>query len=232
MIFREGAVVILAGQIQLAAAGGFTRLTSGWLPKLTGWMLALIAYKPIAASVYAVAFTLMGDNFRNVIMGLAVMVMALIAMPTLMKFFNWGVGAIASQSNGLGMLGTSAAAGLHGASAMRGLGGHSANDHARWLDTHGPGTNRGGAGTPAGPTEPPPSTTPPPSAPPPGGLPGGGGGSSSAASMAGGAGASAAAGAASGGATVAAQAAVTVLQEANQKVHRAADAAGNAMGGK
>ena len=60
MIFREGAVVVLAGQLQLAAAGGFTRLTSGWLAKVTGWMLALIAYKPVAASIYAVAFALHG----------------------------------------------------------------------------------------------------------------------------------------------------------------------------
>ena len=71
MMFRKGAVVILAGQLQLAAAGAFTRLTCGWLAKVIGWMLALIAYKPIAASFYAVAFMLLGDGMCNLVMGLA-----------------------------------------------------------------------------------------------------------------------------------------------------------------
>jgi hypothetical protein len=240
MIFREGAVVVLAGQLQLAAAGAFSKLTSGWLAKVTGWMLALLAYKPVAASIYAVAFALMGDGIRNLVMGLAVMIMALIAMPALMKMFNWSVGAIGNgNTNSLGMLGTSLAAGMHGASAMRGLGGHGATEHARWLDTHGPGAG--------------PGTDSPTGAGPGGGGPGGGGGplgaapasassagsgsmgaasssagSASASSAAG----SAAAGAATGGATLAADAAMQAAQKAKDQVYRAADAAGGAMGGK
>jgi hypothetical protein len=238
MIFREGAVVILAGQLQLAAAGSFTKLTSGWLGKLTGWMLALIAYKPVAASVYGVAFLLMGDGFRNLVMGLAVLIMALMAMPALMKFFNWSVGAVATQSNGLGMLGTSLAAGMHGASALRGLGGHGAAEHARYLDTHGPssatGASDGGGPGPGGggssPGRPLTPTTPPPGGP--GGAASSGLSSSTASGgAAAGAGASAAAGAASGGATVAAEAAVQAVQKARQAAQSAADTAGDTMQG-
>ena len=54
MMFREGALVILAGVTVLAAAGSFSTATRPWLPRVIGWMLALIAYKPIAALVYAV----------------------------------------------------------------------------------------------------------------------------------------------------------------------------------
>jgi hypothetical protein len=236
MIFREGAVVVLAGQLQLAAAGGFARLTSGWLAKVTGWMLALIAYKPVAASIYAVAFALMGDGIRNLVMGLAVMIMAVMAMPALMKMFNWSVGAIGNgNTNSLGMLGSSLAAGMHGASAMRGLGGGGgATEHARWLDTHAPGAGSG--------------TDSPTGADPGGGGPGGGGGplgglstsgsSSGSGSMgaassgpASGAAGGAAAGAATGGATLAADAAMQAAQKATDQVYRAADAAGDAMGG-
>jgi len=235
MIFREGAVVVLAGQLQLAAAGGFTKLTSGWLAKVTGWMLALIAYKPVAATVYAVAFALMGDGLRNLVMGVAVMVMAVIAMPALMRLFNWSVGAIGNaNANTLGMLGTSLAAGLHGASAMRGLGGHGATEHARWLDAHGPGTSGGpaGSGGAGGPIGPSPGPT---GGAPSGATASGAGAASSGASGTGaasGAGASAAAGAASGGATLAAEAAVQAGRQAKEQVHRAADAAGGAMEGK
>ena len=44
MIFREGALVILSGVVVLAAAGSMTTATRPWLPKVVGWMLALICY--------------------------------------------------------------------------------------------------------------------------------------------------------------------------------------------
>jgi hypothetical protein len=232
MIFREGAVVILAGQLQLAAAGSFTRLTSGWLGKVTGWMLALIAYKPVAASVYAVAFLLLGDGLRNLVMGLAVLIMSLVAMPALMKFFNWGVGSIsAGGGSGLWMFGTSLAAGMHAASTMRGLGGgHRAGDHAAYMADHGPGP--GPASNPPAPGG---GTPPPPPAPsgigPAGTAASMGGSGTSGASSAAAGGASAAAGVATGGATFAAQAVVGAVDEAKQRIHRAASDAGDAMGG-
>ena len=235
MIFREGAVVILAGQLQLAAAGSFTRLTSGWLGKVTGWMLALIAYKPVAASVYAVAFLLLGDGLRNLVMGLAVLIMALVAMPALMKFFNWGVGSISnSGGSGLWMFGTSLAAGMHAASTMRGLGGHGAGDHAAYMADHGPGPST--PPTPGGGSTPPPPPAPSGIGPAGAGATVGPSGTSGASSATAGSaaastGASAAAGAATGGATFAAQAVVGVADEAKQRIHRAASDAGDAMGG-
>ena len=240
MIFREGSVVILAGLLQLAAAGSVTRLSSAWLPKVTGWMLALICYKPIAASVYATAFALMGaDGIRNSIMGLAVLLLAIVAMPATMKFFNWSVGSLAASASTLGMLGTAAAAGVHAASSLRGIGGYHVGDHASatWTNTvpARPGTAparapahpvldlavpaRGGA---AGPE--------------PGGAGGAGtaaaGGSASAAGAAAGSAASAAAGAATGGASVAAQAGVQAVGAVKQAAQHAADTAGDAMGGR
>jgi len=228
MVFREGAVVILAGQLQLAAAGSFLRLTSGWLGKLTGWMLALIAYKPVAASVYGVAFALMGDGFRNLVMGLAVLVMALVAMPALLKFFNWTVGSLNSSSGGLWMLGTGLAAGVHAASALRGLGGHRAADHAAFLNQHlpppaAPPTNPSPQSPPPQPNPPPPPPASPASSTAATGAP-----TTSTATAA----TSAATGAATGGATVAAAAVVQAARQAAQAAKRAAGATGDAMDGR
>src|SRR5680860_1562694 len=62
MIFREGAVVVLAGVVVLAAAGTFSAATRPWLHRVLGWMAALIAYKPIAALVYATAVAMVGEG--------------------------------------------------------------------------------------------------------------------------------------------------------------------------
>ena len=51
MLFRQASLVILAGVLPLAAAGTLTPATRGWFKKVTGWMLALIFYKPAAATV-------------------------------------------------------------------------------------------------------------------------------------------------------------------------------------
>ena len=60
MLFRQGALVVLAGMLPLAAAGMMTPATRTWFRRVTGWMLALIFYKPAAAAVYATAFTMIG----------------------------------------------------------------------------------------------------------------------------------------------------------------------------
>jgi len=231
MIFREASVVILAGMLQLAAAGSFTRLTSGWLPKVTAWMLALISYKAIAASVYAVAFALMGaDGVRNSIVGLAVMLLAIFALPVAMKFFNWTTGTLSQGPSTLGMLGTAGAAGVHAASSLRGIGGYHVGDHATYMDQHGPGTGgassaTAGTGTTAaasslGATAPTGAAT--------AGSAAAGTATAGAAGTATTAGASAAADAATGGATVAAQAGVAAADAARRAADSAVTAAGDA----
>ncbi|RBQ03857.1 hypothetical protein DQE82_30020 [Micromonospora sp. LHW51205] len=149
MVFREGSVVILAGLLQLAAAGSVTRGTSQWLHKTLGWSLALALYKPAAVSVYATSFVMMRGNGRDWLMGLGMLALSVIALPALMKFFTTFTGGVASAGGGLGMAGAGAAAGLHAASSVRGaVGGHNAGDHARYLDSRGPGS--GGGSGPSG----------------------------------------------------------------------------------
>ncbi|WP_327009732.1 hypothetical protein OHA72_22380 [Dactylosporangium sp. NBC_01737] len=186
MLFRDGSVVVLAALTPLAAAGSFTNATNGWMKKLLAWQLALIFYKPIAAMVYATAIWVTGENTskdpRILFVGLAMMAIALVALPVLMKFFNWTIGSLQSGNGGLGMFATAGAAGMHAASSM--LGGFDAGMHARYLadtfDRAGPANRPGGADPgpgPSGPGSGPDDRDPPKpgSGPTPGQGPGSGG---------------------------------------------------------
>ncbi len=163
MLFRDGSVLILAASTPLAASGSFTNATSGWLRKLVAWQLALIFYKPMASMVYATSIWLQGENSsrdpRVYLMGVAMLLVALVALPVLLRFFNWTIGSLQSGGGGLGMLATAGAAGMHAASSLRGAGGgFGVNEHARYLSEMFDRGSSPGGGTPG---------------PSPAGLPGG-----------------------------------------------------------
>jgi len=137
MLFRQAAIVILAGVLPLAAAGTLAAATRAWFRRVTGWMLALIFYKPAAAAVYATAFTMIGRGRdpRTILMGFAMVLLSLLALPVLMKFFTWTTGAADSAAGG-GFLGTMLS-GAIAIGAIRGSaggpGGSSAADQARLM---------------------------------------------------------------------------------------------------
>ncbi|MFF0521522.1 hypothetical protein ACFYTC_22670 [Actinomadura nitritigenes] len=178
LLFRGAALVILAGLLPLAAAGGLTAATRSWLTRVGGWMLALIFYKPAAAAVYATAFTLVGNgkDLHSVLMGFAMMLISLIAFPVLLKFFTWTTGGAESGSGGgiLGALmgGATALGALRGYGAASGSSGSSgggsgggrgaASEHADYLNQQlGDRSNDRPSGTEP-PSQPPPSPEPPP----------------------------------------------------------------------
>jgi hypothetical protein len=150
MLFRQLALVVLAGVLPLAAAGTLTSATRPWFRHVTGWMLALIFYKPAAAAVYASAFTVIGTGRgpRTVLTGFAMLLLSLVALPALIKLFTWPAGAISSTGgNGLlsTILGGAVAVGaMRGASA--GAGGGSAASQAQFLASQlGPAPSGSGA---------------------------------------------------------------------------------------
>jgi type IV secretion system protein TrbL len=104
MIVRGGMLVILAGILPTTAAFTNTEMGRQWFQKAIGWTIAFILYKPAAAIVYAVAFKLMGSSGGNVLLGsitgFALMIVALLALPALMRFVTPMVGAVASGSDG------------------------------------------------------------------------------------------------------------------------------------
>jgi hypothetical protein len=161
MLFRDGSVLVLAAVKPLAAAGSFTTVTAGWMRRVVTWQLALIFYKPTASMVYATAIWLQGEKTskdpRVWLMGVAMMIVALVAMPVLLRFFTWTTGAVAGGGGGLGMLASAGAAGIHGVSSLRGAGsGFGVNEHARYLSdvfdrgTSPSGNASGSSGGPGG----------------------------------------------------------------------------------
>ncbi|WP_395405701.1 hypothetical protein ACHMXB_22430 (plasmid) [Arthrobacter sp. UC242_113] len=138
MIIRGGLLVILTGIFPTAAAFTSTEAGKGWFQKCTAWLIAFILYKPAAAIVYATAFQLSGSKiFGNVgdgkdfgsallttVTGLALMIIALFAMPALMRFVTPMVGAVAGGggASAAGTVGALASGAISMGSAGRGGG--------------------------------------------------------------------------------------------------------------
>ncbi|MFJ7751806.1 hypothetical protein ACIQXM_17850 [Arthrobacter sp. NPDC097144] len=128
MVIRSGMLVILAGILPTTAAFTNTEMGKQWFQKAIGWTLAFILYKPAAAIVYAAAFRLIDGGglassaLLNSITGLALMVVALLALPALLRFVTPMVGAVASGGGGGGAAAMGAAAAAAMPSGARSLG--------------------------------------------------------------------------------------------------------------
>ncbi|MCW2751645.1 MAG: hypothetical protein JWR83_2755 [Aeromicrobium sp.] len=118
MIARSGMLVLLAGVLPLSASATNTEWGRQWFQKTTGWMIAFILYKPAAAIVYAAAFELFGESrdLIGALTGMTMMILAVAAMPALMKLCVPLVGGLAGGGGGggSGMMG----AGMLASNAM------------------------------------------------------------------------------------------------------------------
>lgn len=227
MLFRQASLVVLAGVLPLAAAGTLSPGTRTWFRKVTSWMLALIFYNPAVAAVYATAFTMIGKggSVQTILMGFAMMLLSLVALPALMKFFTWTTGTVADSAGGGGFLQT-AMGGAIAVGALRsysGAGGAAADQARTVTDQLGPSSAApSGAASPGGGTAmtaggqgagPVPAGVASGSA---GGMSGAGAGAATGATAAGSAGA-AAGGAAAAGARSAASAAAGAMRPPSEK---------------
>lgn len=147
-ILRHAALLVLAAMMLLAASGAINESTKGWSGKLWSWQVALIAYKPAAALIYTVGFTFMGtgQDITTIATGIAVLFLAVVALPVMLKFFSWsGVGV--SGGSGVGGVVAAGALGAVALASMRG-GGAAASAQAR--ERTGPGSSPAGAQASAG----------------------------------------------------------------------------------
>lgn len=162
MIIRGGLLVILTGIFPTAAAFSNTEAGKGWFQKCTAWLIAFILYKPAAAIIYATAFQLSGSKiFGNVgngqdfgsallatVTGLALMVIALFAMPALMRFVTPMVGAVAGGGGAMaaGAVGAMASGAISMGSAGRGGGSSTGSTTTSSTSAQNPGS-QGPSGT-------------------------------------------------------------------------------------
>jgi len=154
MAMRQAGLLVLAAMLPLAASGSLTRSTRGWLDKLLVWLIAMVAYKPAATFIYYIGFSYLSSpnanhpgNAGTMITGIMVLLLAVIAMPVLLKFFAWsGTQIGGGAGTGSGFLGAA------GVVAMSQGYGRGAVDRAAAMETSGPGSYAtfGGAASPAG----------------------------------------------------------------------------------
>jgi hypothetical protein len=144
LLIRGGMLFLLAGMLPLAAAATNTETGRQWFRKAVAWTIAFILYKPVAAIVYATAFQLTregsataqagalapaaGDQLMKVVTGLVMCLLAIFALPALMRFTTPAVAAAAGGSGGAvatlgGALGMGAKAALSRSGGGSGGGG-------------------------------------------------------------------------------------------------------------
>jgi hypothetical protein len=231
MIFRLASTVVLALLLPIAAAGAPGTSTRAWLPKVGGWLLALVFLRPMVAAIYRIGFefvaggndpanadlvTQMGragepgaipdaaaDGLMTMLVGVMTLLVAMFALPVLLRLFSWMFGSVAGVGGaGLAM----ASMGAQGALLSRRSGGAAqhAERMAADLSQGGAGpTPTGGAPTGGG-SGPTPGAMPAPGGHTPSSGPVAGGAAAGGGSAASGAAAAGGAGAAAGGAGAAA----------------------------
>ncbi len=113
MLSRDAILVLFAGLLPLAAAGTASRSGQQFFSRVTGWLLALILYKPVAAAIYWVAMRLIRDaeGLSAALSGLTLMGLAIIALPALMRLIAPAVGPAVGRGGGAMALGTAVATG-------------------------------------------------------------------------------------------------------------------------
>lgn len=142
MALRQAGLLVLAAMLPLAASGSLNRATRGWLDRVLVWLVALVAYKPAAAFIYSIGFSYVSSlsatpdgDLATMITGLMVLMLAVIAMPVLLKFFAWSGTQVGGSAGGSGFIGALGAVGM-----AQGGGGRGAVDRAATMDATGPGS--------------------------------------------------------------------------------------------
>jgi type IV secretion system protein TrbL len=123
MIIRATVLPLLVAVWPVAAAAAMIRGAEGGFSTVTKWLIAFLIYKPVAAIIYAFAWKLKsgGDGIGGVINGMLLLVLAVAALPALMKLLSPATAAMGSAAGGtMAMAGGAAAisAGVAGGAAI------------------------------------------------------------------------------------------------------------------
>ncbi|GAA1564965.1 hypothetical protein GCM10009789_18170 [Kribbella sancticallisti] len=91
MIVRYGMLILLVGVLPLTASATNTEVGMMWFKRAVAWLAGFIIYKPVAALIYAAAIKLISaptDSTLKVITGVTMMLMAVVALPALLRFVS------------------------------------------------------------------------------------------------------------------------------------------------
>lgn len=109
MLVRSAMLVLLVGTFPIAAAATNTEIGREMFRKYCTWTIAFIAYKPAAAIIYAAAIKLTekgllnpGNALVNALTGFMMMLMAVFALPAMLRFIAPITSAVAGGAAGAG----------------------------------------------------------------------------------------------------------------------------------
>jgi hypothetical protein len=102
MIVRYAMLVLLAGIFPLTAAATNTEMGMMWFKRSLAWLAGFIIYKPVAALIYAAAIFMIHTptvpegvtaekgtpQLMNIIMGVTMMLLAVVALPAILRFVS------------------------------------------------------------------------------------------------------------------------------------------------
>jgi hypothetical protein len=102
MLARNAMIVLVVATLPLAAAGSATPTGRARWSKAVAWLAAFVLYKPTAATIYALSFkmTSRGQDDTTLLTGLALMILAVFALPGLLKLTMPATTALASGNAG------------------------------------------------------------------------------------------------------------------------------------
>jgi hypothetical protein len=123
MLVRGAILAVLVGVLPVAASASITEAGYGWFKRLAGWISSFVLYKLVAAVIYAAAFTMIGSStdLAGVVSGLSLLVVAILALPALLRLIPPSAEAMGGGSGGA--LAGAVAAGATGAVMLAGKGG-------------------------------------------------------------------------------------------------------------
>lgn len=156
-------LILLAGLWPMAAAATNTEWGKGWFQKMTGWIVAFLAFKPAVGVILALGQRLMfstndAGTWRPMMEGLILIVMSCLAPAALIKFIvpaagamgSGGGNAAAALASGAAMVATgsvAAASGGAGAAGASGASGTAGASGATESGAAGAASDGGGGGS-------------------------------------------------------------------------------------
>jgi len=105
LIARIGVLAVIGGTLPVTAAGTNTHMGRAWFQRILGWLIAFVVYKPVAATIYAGAFYLIGDgqDITSVMSGLVLLMLSVLALPALLRLITPAVNGAVNGDVGGGL---------------------------------------------------------------------------------------------------------------------------------
>ena len=105
LIARIGVLAVIGGTLPVTASATNTQMGRAWFQRILGWLIAFVVYKPVAATIYAGAFYLIGDgqDITSVMSGLVLLLLAVLALPALLRLITPAVNGAVNGDVGGGL---------------------------------------------------------------------------------------------------------------------------------